>query len=132
MSSIRTNTVRRVSFDHFEPDVSDDPHAQKRLRGILEQIDYAAFACNREIIGQMVGPVDTHRMQRLAVSVAAARGAWLRETLAMSDIGHQLAPHQTEKVAQLRQAFEELVEAYEGLRRAIERGYLAYNNHSPK
>lgn len=127
MSSIRTNSVRRVSLDHFEPDLSDDPNAQRRLRANLEQIDYTAFASNREIIHQMVGAVDTHRLQRLAVSVAAARGSWLRETLAMSDIGHQLAPHQAEKVAQLREAFEELAEAYEGIRRAIERGYITYN-----
>jgi len=132
MSSIRTSSVRRVSLDHFEPDLSDDPNAQRRLRATLEQIDYAAFASNREIIAQMVGPVDTHRLQRLAVSVASARGAWLRETLAMSDIGHQLAPHQIEKVEQLRQAFEELADAYEGVRRAIERGYITYNTLTSK
>ena len=132
MSSIRTNSMRRMALDHFEPDLSDDPQAQKRLRGVLEQIDYTAFACSREIVGQTIGVVDTHRLQRLAVSVAAARAAWLKETLSMSDIGHQLSPHQTEKVAQLRQAFEELAEAYEGLRRAVERGYVAYNSLSPK
>ena len=132
MSSIRTNTMRRVSLDHFEPDLSDDPQAQKRLRATLEQIDYTAFACNREIVGQTVGPIDTHRMQRLAVSVAAARAAWIKETLAMSDIGHQLAPHQVEKVAQLRTAFEELAEAYQAVRRAIERGYLSYTSLSPR
>lgn len=124
--------MRRMALDHFEPDISDDPQAQKRLRATLEAIDYTAFACNREIVGQMIGAIDTHRLQRLAVSVAAARAAWMKETLAMSDIGHQLAPHQVEKVAQLRQAFEELAEAYEGIRRAIERGYLSYTALSPK
>ena len=132
MSSMRTNSVRRMALDHFEPDTSDDPQAQKRLRATLEQIDYTGYACNKEIVGQTVGAIDTHRVQRLAVCVAAARAAWLKETLAMSDIGHQLAPHQVEKVAQLRTAFEELAEAYEGVRRAIERGYLHYTPLSPR
>jgi hypothetical protein len=132
MSTIRTNTVRRTAMDHFEPDLSDDPQAQKKLRAQLEQIDYTAFACNREILGQMVGPIDTHRMQRLAVSAAVARAAWVKETLAMAEIGHQLAPHQIEKLTQMRQAFEELSEAYEAVRRMVERGYLTYQTLTPR
>ena len=126
MSSIKTNSVRRVSMDHFEPDVSNDPQAQKRLRGQLEQIDYTAFACNREIIGATVGVVDTHSLQRLAVCVAVARAAWAKESLAMSEIGHQLGAHQIEKLTQLRTAFEELADSYEAIRRMIERGYVTY------
>lgn len=127
MSSMRTNSVRRMSMDHFEPDVSDDPQAQKRLRGQLEQIDYTAFACNREIIAATVGSVDNHSLQRLAVCVAVARATWAKEALAMSEIGHQLAAHQIDKLAQLRTAFEELAESYEAIRRMIERGYVTYS-----
>jgi hypothetical protein len=132
MSSIRTNSVRRVALDHFEPDMSDDPQAQKKIRAQLEQIDYTAFACNRELLGQTVGPIDSHRVQRLAVSAAMARAAWIKESLAMADIGHQLAPHQIEKLAMMRQAFEELSEAYEALRRMVERGYLTYQMLNPR
>jgi hypothetical protein len=126
MSSIRTISARRLALDHFEPDLSDDPQAQKRLRAALEQIDYTGFASNREIVGAAVGVVNAQKIQRLAVCVAVARAAWVKESLAMSEIGHQLGPHPVEKLAQLRQAFEELAEAYEGLRRMIERGYVAY------
>jgi hypothetical protein len=119
-------------MDHFEPDLSDDPQAQKRLRGQLEQIDYTAFACNREIIGATVGVVDTHSLQRLAVCVAVARATWAKESLAMSEIGHQLAAHQIEKLAQHRAAFEELSEAYEAIRRMIERGYVTYSSATLK
>jgi len=132
MSSMRTNNVRRMALDHFEPDNSDDPHAQKRLRATLEQIDYTGYACNKEIVAATVGPVDTHKVQRLAVCVAVARANWIKESMAMADIGHALAPHQVEKLAQLRCAFEELAEAYEGLRRMIERGYVSYTTLSPK
>ena len=132
MSSMRTNSTRRVALDHFEPDDSDDPQAQRKLRAVLEQIDYTAFACNREILASTIGQIDTHKVQRLAVSAAVARAAWVKECLAMSEIGHQLAPHQIEKLSQLRQGFEELSEAYEAMRRMIERGYLSYKSLTPR
>ena len=132
MSSMRTNSMRRMAQDHFEPDASDDPQAQKRLRANLEQIDYTGYACNKEIVGATVGAVDTHKVQRLAVCVAVARANWVKEAMAMAEIGHALAPHQVEKLTQLRTAFEELAEAYEALRRMIERGYVPYATLAPK
>ena len=72
MSLIRTNSVRRTS-DHFEPEMSDDPHVQKRVRAQLEQMDYTAFAANREAVSHDVGPLDPARIQRLAVAAAHAR-----------------------------------------------------------
>ena len=53
MSTVQTNSYRR-SRDHFEPQDSD-PQEQRKLRGQLEQIDYAAFVSNREVVGQMLG-----------------------------------------------------------------------------
>ncbi len=50
MSTKITSSVRRHS-DHFEPQ-DTDPHEQRRLRGQLEQIDYAAYVANKELIGQ--------------------------------------------------------------------------------
>lgn len=132
MSSMRTSSVRRTALDHFEPEALDDPQAQKRLRGQLEQIDYTAFACNREIIAATIGAIDTHKVQRLAVSVAMARAAWVKESLVITEGGQQLTTHQIDKLAQLRKAFEELAEAYEGMRRLIERGYLPYNTLAPR
>ena len=69
MSVTRTSNVRR-SHDHFEPDGSLDPQAQKRLRGHIEQIDYTAYASNREVIGQMLGQADAAKFQKLAVAAA--------------------------------------------------------------
>ena len=42
---------RRPQHEHFEPDTGNDPQAQRRLRGHLEQIDYTAYASNREVVG---------------------------------------------------------------------------------
>ena len=127
MSTTRTNSFRRTSSDHFEPEVDDDPQAQRRLRGQLEHIDYTAFASNREVIAHGLGQADAAKFQRLAVAAALARTRWVSEALAMS--GPQgLTGEQVAKLSQLRSAYEELSEAYEGLRRMVERGYLSYRS----
>lgn len=128
MSTIVTSNARR-SRDRFEP--SDiDAQEQRRLRGHLEQIDYTAFLSNREVIPQVLGPVaqniEPAAFQRLAVAMAAARARWLGETLRLTDAGHGVGPAEAQKLAGLRSAYEELEEAYDGLRRLVERGYLPY------
>jgi hypothetical protein len=129
MSTSRTNSFRRVAMDHFEPEVNDDPQAQRRLRGQLEHIDYTAFASNKEVIGGVLGQADAAKFQRLAVAAAMARARWVSEALAMSGSG-SLTTEQAARLAQLRAAYEELAEAYEGLRRMVERGYLSYRSET--
>ena len=123
MSSIMTSTTRR-SRDHFEPQ-DTDPHEQRRLRGLLEQIDYSAFVANREIIGQMLPKLDASMFQKLAVLTATARAKWVAESLRQSESGAPSTPDQIARLASARSAYEELAEAYEGLRRMVERGYVA-------
>lgn len=122
MSSILTASTRRTR-DHFEPQDSD-PQEQRRLRGTLEQIDYTAFISNREVIGSALSVIDAAMFQRLAVSVATARTKWVAEALRLSESGSPMTPDQTARLTACRAAFEELAEAYEGLRRMVERGYL--------
>ena len=122
MSSILTSSTRR-SRDHFEPQDSD-PQEQRRLLGTLEQIDYTAFISNREVIGSALSVIDAAMFQRLAVSVATARTKWVAEALRLSESGSPVTPDQTARLTAFRSAFEELSEAYEGLRRMVERGYL--------
>lgn len=122
MSSILTSSTRR-SRDHFEPQDSD-PQEQRKLRGTLEQIDYTAFISNREVIGSTLSILDAAMFQRLAISVATARTKWVSEALRLSESGSPVTPDQTARLTAFRNAFEELSEAYEGLRRMIERGYL--------
>jgi hypothetical protein len=125
MSTTRTSSIRRMG-EHFEPQLSDDPQIQSRLRGQLEQIDYTAFASNREILGQALGQVDIHKFQRMAVSTACARAAWVGAAMAAAEGGHALSAEQVAKLAHLRAAYEEMTEAYEALRRMVERGYLTF------
>lgn len=123
--STRTQSYRRA-LDHFEPESSEDPQAQRRLRGHLEQIDYAAFASNKEVIGQVLGGVDAARFQRLAVAGALARAKWVKGALALAEAPQGPTAEQVQRLSQLRTAFEELTEAYEALRRMVERGYAPY------
>lgn len=122
MSTMQTGSYRRQR-DHFEPQ-DIDPQEQRRLRGLLEQIDYAAFVANREVLGQMASGLDASTFQRLAVLTATARGKWVSEGLRQSESGAPFTVDQIARLTAARAAYEELAEVYEGLRRMVERGYI--------
>lgn len=122
MSTVLTQSYRRQR-DHFEPS-DQDPQEQRRLRGLLEQIDYAAFISNREVIGQTLSRVEVATFQKLAVLTAGARARWAAEALRLSESGSAVTPDQTARLTAARTAYEELAEVYEALRRMVERGYL--------
>ena len=82
MSTKMTSSVRRYS-DHFEPHDSD-PQEQRRLRGQLEQIDYAAYVANKEVVGQSLTGLDAASLQKLAVLTATARAKWAAEALRLA------------------------------------------------
>ena len=125
MSVTRSFSATKYAPDHFEPEIDADPQAQRRLRGQLEQIDYTAYISNREVIGQVIGRADAAQFQKLAVAAATARARWVAEAMTMADSG-AAGPAQIVKLAEMRAAYQELAEAYEALRRMIERGYLTY------
>jgi hypothetical protein len=126
MSISRTSSVRR-SHEHFEPNDDADPHAQRRLRGQLEQIDYTAYVANKEVIGQIIGQTDAQKFQRLGVAAAQARTRWVAAALAATENGQPPRPEAVEALAQMRMVYEELTEVYDAMRRMVERGYLVYN-----
>jgi predicted signal transduction protein with EAL and GGDEF domain len=112
----------RTAADHFEPEV--DAATQRSLRGLLEKIDYTAFASNKEVFGAVVGAVEEARIQRLAVAAAQARASWINAALKLADHGRAITPDEAEKLLAGRAVYEELAAAYEALRRAAERGYV--------
>ena len=122
MSTKMTSSVRRHS-DHFEPQ-DTDPHEQRRLRGQLEQIDYAAYVANRELIGHALAQVDVGAFQKLAVLTAQARVRWGAEAVRLAESGAPATPDQVARLTAARTAYDELAEAYDALRRMVERGYL--------
>jgi hypothetical protein len=124
--SSTVSSYKRPSSDHFQPDESLDPQAQRALRGKLEQIDYIAYAANREVIHQALGDIPAQRFERLAVATAQARAEWAALALKVSQGGQAPTSQQTMQLMQARTSYEELAGAYDGLRRLIERGYVAY------
>lgn len=122
MSTILTQNYRRPR-DHFQPE-DMDPQEQRRLRGLLEQIDYTAWLANREVIGQMLGQADPNHFEKLAVMTAQARARWAAEAIRLSQSGSPATPDQVARLSSARHAYEELAEAYEALRRMVERGYV--------
>lgn len=125
MSSTVTRSVRQSS-DHFEPEAALDPQEQRKLRGHLEQIDFAAYAANSEIAAQTIGRTDLAKFQRLAIAAAHARTSWVSTAMAMAEAGHTLSAAQVAQLNALRAAYEELTEVYDAMRRMVERGYLPY------
>ena len=123
MSTKMTSNYRRHS-DHFEPQ-DTDPHEQRRLRGQLEQIDYAAYIANKELIGHTLTGLDAASLQKLAVLTAGARAKWASEALRLAHSGSPVTPDQVARLTAARTAFDELAEVYEALRRMVERGYVA-------
>ncbi|MBN8608208.1 MAG: hypothetical protein J0L81_14915 [Caulobacterales bacterium] len=125
MSSIVTAS-RRATQDHFEPEAALDPQEQRKLRGHLDQIDYTTFAANQAVIGKSLGQTDLEKFERLAIRAAHARAEWVAAALELSEKPHSLTAEETARLAALRTAYDELTEAYEALRRMVERGYLSY------
>ena len=122
MSTVLTQSYRRQR-DHFEPS-DQDPQEQRRLRGLLEQIDYAAYVANRELIGHALAQVDVGAFQKLAVLTAQARARWGAEAVRLAESGAPATPDQVARLTAARTAYDELAEAYDALRRMVERGYL--------
>ena len=64
--------------------------------------------------------------QRLAVAAAQARARWVAAAVALTEKPEAPAPQDVAQLTTLRSAYEELTEAYEAMRRMVERGYLPY------
>ncbi|WP_278069760.1 hypothetical protein [Brevundimonas sanguinis] len=122
MSTMLTQSRRRSS-DYFMPE-DMEPQEQRRLRGLLDQIDYAAYVANRELIGHAMAQVDVAAFQKLAVLTAQARARWGAEAVRLAESGAPATPDQVARLTAARTAYDELSEAYDGLRRMVERGYL--------
>jgi len=129
MAVMRAMRGTAYADDHFEPESMLDPHAQRRIRGHLEQVDYTAFAANQEVFGQGLGQATHQNFQRLALAAAKARGRWMLRALELTVTAP--STEQANELTALRQAYEELSEAYEGLRRLVERGYITFQPADP-
>ena len=127
----RVTLSRRSVNDHFEPDDNVDPKTKRQVHGHLEQIDYTAYAANRRVLSGTLASLEAEKLQKLASATALARTRWVVAGLALADVEPFPTSQQIKTLAELREAYEELTEVYEGLRRMVERGYLAYVGPEP-
>ena len=123
--STTPSSYRRAVQDHFEPESEIDPQARRHLRGHLEQIDYTTYASNKSVISARLGRVDAKSFQRVAVAAAEARARWVAAGIEITQQPQVVTTEQIERLAALKTAFMELADVYEGLRRMVERGYIA-------
>jgi hypothetical protein len=124
MPSVIT-TKSRIGLDHFEPEAALNPQEARHLRGYLEEIDYTAFEANQKTLKDTLGQANHAQFEQLAAAAAKARARWVGAALKLTEGGHP-SPEDTAVLAKLRQGYDELSEAYDGLRRMVERGYLKY------
>jgi len=122
-----SSVTRQRGQDHFHPEAELSPESARRMRGYLERIDYAAYAANRDMVLKTIGQVDFATFQQLAAAAAHARADWLASAIAITRSGANPNGEDVARMGAKRRAFEELSEAYEGMRRAVERGYLRYS-----
>ncbi|HWA00527.1 MAG TPA: hypothetical protein VG841_09470 [Caulobacterales bacterium] len=115
-----------MAHERFQRAVELDAQEQRRLLAHLEEIDAATFEANREVLARTVGRVDVRRFKRLACATAQARADWVAAALQMTERPAPPSEEDSARLAGLRAAYEELMHAYEGMRRMVERGYLCY------
>lgn len=127
----RPANMWRSAPDHFEPDEAADPKLQRQLRGYLDQIDYTSYAANKKLLAAL-GRADSQKFERLALAAAVARAQWIAAALAATEGGHPPTREQVQQITHMREAFEELTEAYGALRRLVERGYVPFVSAEPK
>ncbi len=126
MSTIVSSSTGRRGQEHFQPEASLDPQEQRRLRGHLEQVDFTAYAANCEVVRKTLGHTEIGKFERLAAASAHARAQWVATALAISESSVAPTPAQIQQLNLLRRTFEELSQAYEAMRRMVERGYLHF------
>ena len=115
----------RTKADHVEPNEIDDPRVQRLLHAALENIDYTAYAANRRQVAETLTKIDIAQFEKLAATAAKARCQWIAEALHVASASDLPDAGQIRKLAELRSNYMELTEAYDALRRLVERNYLA-------
>ena len=120
----------RLNASIRESCMSMSAAAERELEPALDPDVAGDVAVALEHHPAAVGQIDRRRAhdhgQRLAVAAAQARARWVAASIALMEKPETPAPQDVANLTTLRCAYEELTEAYEALRRMVERGYLTY------
>ena len=132
MFSIGATMGTAMPSDHFQPEAAISPQEQRKIRGSLEHIDVAAFEANRQTIGRDIGRIDINTFKKLATNAATARAQWVAAATSLCEREHAPTEAEIVHLGSLRAAYVELSEAYEAMRRMVERGYICFLDHPPR
>ncbi len=108
------------------PDGISDRQRLRAEQIFFEELEQGVRTANREIIGARIPELNKDKIHALAVMVGRLRASYLELAFQLCAAGDGAAPDATiiEGLRARRRMFEEARDAYEALRRAVERGYI--------
>ncbi|MCH8037201.1 MAG: DUF1028 domain-containing protein [Proteobacteria bacterium] len=108
------------------PDGISDRQHLRAEQIFFEELEQGIRTANREIIGARIPDLNKDTIHAMAVMVGRLRASYLEMAFKMSAAGSGTEPDASfvEGLRTRRQMFEEARDAYEALRRAVERGYI--------
>ena len=117
----RVNIGEKV--DHLMSRDMLDKEARMKLIRFMEAIEMSVFTANREVIHKKVQNLNQQNFLRLATRVAELRADYLAKALTFAAASGRPSATEILELRQAREAYEELMRAFEAMERAIERGY---------
>lgn len=104
------------------PEIADKV-AQHRVMHFLENLEAAILEANCQVMGQSLPHLNQDAFLRIAVRVAELRADYIKFGLQVAEHRHPDADT-IGKLAELRQAYEEMAHVFEAAERVVERGYV--------
>ncbi|MHA1154132.1 MAG: hypothetical protein ACTSQ7_16020 [Alphaproteobacteria bacterium] len=108
------------------PDGVSDRQRLRAEQVFFDEVELGVRVANREMIRARIPELDRDKIHALAVMVGRLRASYLELAFQMCAAGDGAAPETAivENLRERRLMFEEARDAYEALRRAVERGYI--------
>ena len=104
---------------------SDDYHDLVAQRRFLDEVENGIRMVNREILHEKVPDVTQDRFLKFAVMVSRLRASYLAAAFELVDSGAHIPDNAIfDDLKSKREKYDEAVQAFDALRRAIERGYV--------
>ena len=104
------------------PEIADKA-TRHRVMHFLENLEAAILEANCQVMGQTIPHLNQESFLKIAVRVAELRADYIKFGLQVSEHRHP-DRESIDKLATLRQAYEEMVQVFEAAERVIERGYV--------
>lgn len=110
--------------------MASDPAESIEVRRLRAELEHTFKNINREHIGASVGPVSRATFEQAAMQVATMRGRYLKTVLELGTNSEDQPVDSAaiKRLQGLRLACNELMEGFEALQHALQRGYLDLSN----